>query len=174
MKSERANKLTSKQRGILSAHRGLPHAALADFEQSLAFFPDHPSAVVGISAILLDIYEEKIPAEPSHGRPRPVVPPQIPTTTTTTTMGSSAALAATPPPALLNRLAARDRAYMLLSTLSKLEDGYDDSECWMMLARAHELSGQVDRARECLWWVVELEDGRPVRPWGVVGGCGIV
>lgn len=73
-------------------------------------------------------------------------------------------------PAELNRLAARDRAYMLLSTLSKLGEGWDDSETWMALARAHEVSGQVERARECLWWVVELEDGRPVRPWGVVRG----
>lgn len=59
---------------------------------------------------------------------------------------------------------------MLLNTLSQLGEGWDDSETWMGLARACELSGQVDRAKECLWWVVELEDGRPVRPWGVASG----
>lgn len=77
------------------------------------------------------------------------------------------ASASSPSPELLNRLAARDRAYMLLSTLTKLGEGWDDSEAWAMLARVYELSGQVDRAKECLWWVVELEDGRPLRPWEI-------
>lgn len=77
----------------------------------------------------------------------------------------------TPPPAQLNRLAARDRAYMLLNSLTKLGEGWDDSEAWAALARAHELSDQVERARECLWFVVGLEDGRPVRPWNVVASA---
>ncbi|KIX96848.1 uncharacterized protein Z520_07568 [Fonsecaea multimorphosa CBS 102226] len=74
-------------------------------------------------------------------------------------------------PENLNRLAARDRAYGLLSTLTKLGSGWDNSEAWFALARAHELGGEVDRAKEILWWCVELEDTRPIRHWGNVG-CG--
>ncbi len=68
-------------------------------------------------------------------------------------------------PENLNRLAARDRAYGLLSTLTKLGSGWDNSEAWYALARATELSGEIERAKELLWYVVELEDTRPVRHW---------
>ncbi|EXJ83873.1 hypothetical protein A1O1_07501 [Capronia coronata CBS 617.96] len=71
----------------------------------------------------------------------------------------------------LNRLAARDRAYGLLSTLTKLGSGWDNPEAWFALARAHELGGEIDRAKEILWWCVELEDTRPIRHWSNVG-CG--
>ncbi|OAP61230.1 hypothetical protein AYL99_03431 [Fonsecaea erecta] len=74
-------------------------------------------------------------------------------------------------PENLNRLAARDRAYGLLSTLTKLGSGWDNSEAWFALARAHELGGEVDKAKEILWWCVELEDTRPIRHWANVG-CG--
>ena len=75
-------------------------------------------------------------------------------------------------PAELNRLAARDRAYMLLSTLTRLGTGWDNSEAWYTLARAHELSKQVDKAKQALWWVVELEENQPIRPWREVGTGG--
>ena len=80
-----------------------------------------------------------------------------------------------PAPAELNRLAARERAYMLLSGLTRLGTGWDDSEAWLELARAHELSGQVGKAKEALWWVVELEETRPVRGWRdvAVGGLAL-
>jgi len=75
----------------------------------------------------------------------------------------------------LNRLAARDRAYLLLSTLTKVGEGWDCAEAWFVLSRCYELSGQVEKSRECLWWVVELEDSRPVRDWAVTrGGMGVV
>ncbi|KAL2129731.1 hypothetical protein VTI74DRAFT_7394 [Chaetomium olivicolor] len=73
---------------------------------------------------------------------------------------------------LNDRLAARDRAYGLLSTLTKLGTGWNYSEAWMALARAYEESGQLEKARDALWWCVELEDCRGVREWGVVGGAG--
>lgn len=73
-------------------------------------------------------------------------------------------------PENLNRLAARDRAYGLLSTLTKLGSGWDNSEAWLALARAHELGGEVGKAKEILWWCVELEDSRPVRHWRNLGG----
>ncbi|GAB7347864.1 hypothetical protein MBLNU459_g5394t1 [Dothideomycetes sp. NU459] len=145
------------ERGTLAALRNRPHEALSCYEQSVSHFPDHPAAIVGISSILLDIYEQKIPAEPQT-TPIPAasipIPPDAP-----------------PSPAQLNRLAARDRAYMLLNSVTKLGEGWDDSEAWAALARAHELSEQVERARECLWFVVELEDGRPIRPWNVVASA---
>ena len=69
----------------------------------------------------------------------------------------------------LTPLSARDRAYSLLSILTKSGQGWDNSEAWYALARAYELSGQPDKATEALWWVVELEGGRGVREWGCVG-----
>ncbi|KAK0748686.1 hypothetical protein B0T21DRAFT_380459 [Apiosordaria backusii] len=69
---------------------------------------------------------------------------------------------------LIDRLAARDRAYGLLSGLTKLGSGWNYSEAWFALARAYEESEQLDKARDALWWVVELEDGMGVREWGVV------
>ncbi|PKS10205.1 hypothetical protein jhhlp_001955 [Lomentospora prolificans] len=70
---------------------------------------------------------------------------------------------------LVDRFAARDRAYGLLSGLTKLGSGWNYSEAWFTLARAHEESGQVDKAKEALWWCVELEEGRGVREWDGVG-----
>lgn len=74
-------------------------------------------------------------------------------------------------PENLNRLAARDRAYGLLTTLTKLGSGWDNSEAWLALARANELGGEVEKAKEILWWCVELEDTRPIRHWlNICGG----
>lgn len=75
-------------------------------------------------------------------------------------------------PEELNRIAARDRAYSLLSQLTKLGTGWDHSEAWFALARAYEESGQIERARSALWWVVQLEDTRPVREWRCIGAGG--
>ncbi|MCJ1393445.1 hypothetical protein MMC18_006320 [Xylographa bjoerkii] len=72
-------------------------------------------------------------------------------------------------PKILDRLAARDRAYGLLSSLTKLGTGWDNSEAWFALARAYEESGQVEKAKEVLWWVVELEEKRPIRGWECLG-----
>ena len=158
------------------------------YEQALAYFPDHPDGIIGLSDILMDIYEEKIPAE----EPRPLLPPPPssapippPPRTTPATKTSFAPKPAESPnnanrkasrndpsPAELNRLAARDRAYMLLSTLTRLGVGWDNSEAWYTLARAHELSKQVGKAKQALWWVVELEENRPMRDWCEVSGGG--
>ncbi|KAJ2905187.1 uncharacterized protein MKZ38_006093 [Zalerion maritima] len=72
---------------------------------------------------------------------------------------------------VVDRLAARDRAYGLLSGLTKLGAGWNHAEAWFALARAHEESGQEDKAKDVLWWCVELEEGTGVRGWGCVG-CG--
>lgn len=76
--------------------------------------------------------------------------------------------------AVLDRLAARDRAYGLLSALTKLGSAWTCSEAWYALARAYEEGGQVDKAREVLWWCVELEEGKGVRDWSVVSVGGYV
>ncbi|KAH8195098.1 hypothetical protein TruAng_010738 [Truncatella angustata] len=75
---------------------------------------------------------------------------------------------------LIDRLAARDRAYGLLSGLTKLGSGWNYSDAWFALARAHEESGQPDKAKEALWWCVELEEGLGVRDWSCVGAGGYV
>ncbi|KAH7170224.1 hypothetical protein EDB81DRAFT_774774 [Dactylonectria macrodidyma] len=75
---------------------------------------------------------------------------------------------------LVDRLAARDRAYALLSTLTKLGSSWNSSEAWFALARAHEESGQQDKAKEMLWWCVELEEGTGVRDWRCLSGGGYI
>lgn len=75
---------------------------------------------------------------------------------------------------LLDRLAARDRASGLLTGLTKLGSAWDYSEAWFALARAHEESGLVEKAKEVLWWCVELEEGRGVREWRCLAGGGYV
>ncbi|KAG7133480.1 hypothetical protein HYQ45_008353 [Verticillium longisporum] len=75
---------------------------------------------------------------------------------------------------LIDRLAARDRASGLLTGLTKLGSAWDYSEAWFALARAHEESGLPERAKEVLWWCVELEEGRGVREWRCLGSGGYV
>jgi len=184
---------------------------MAHFEAALTHFHDHPSAIVGLSNLLLDIYNQDLLPPPTIA---PLVLPgtrmqtpsastatQISSTTLTTPPSISAASlpphgpiglaplsvsAAHPPstplssdhpssesedkPELHDRIAARDRASFLLSSLTKLGSGWNSSEAWFALARAYELQGQTDKAKDVLWWVVELEDGKSVRDWGVLGG----
>ncbi|KAK8123639.1 hypothetical protein PG999_003557 [Apiospora kogelbergensis] len=211
----------------LCVGEGAPYKARAQFEEALMHYPNHPSAIVGLSNILLDIYSEKLlptptipaidlpdgdPANlnsdgrntemPSHG---PRAGDGIPTLPNTTLgLGSSTAdedasrntgkggpvtnhqhaspsmIEELPAPykavslPLVDRLAARDRAYGLLTTLTKLGTGWNFSDAWFALARAHEESGQVDKAKEALWWCVELEEGMGVREWTCVGIGGYV
>ncbi|KAK4621833.1 hypothetical protein CLAFUR4_07540 [Fulvia fulva] len=172
----------------LAQIREQPYEAMDAYEQALAHFPDHAASIIGLSGLLMDIYEEKLPAE------APVAPLQPPLPSTSgsliaearpplTRPNSSSTLPSRqnsvvepepieiktrkidPSPAELNRLAARDRAYMLLSDITKQGAGWDDSEAWLTLARAHELSGELGKAKQALWWVVELENNRPIRPW---------
>ncbi|KAI0023279.1 filamentation protein [Xylariomycetidae sp. FL0641] len=75
---------------------------------------------------------------------------------------------------LVDRLAARDRAYGLLSGLTKLGTGWNYSDAWFALARAYEESGQPDKAKEAYWWCVELEEGCGVRNWSCIGINGYV
>ena len=133
----------------------------------------------------MDIYEEKIPTEePRETLHSQILIPPAPQSTDKTS-STEENTPANPPPntkssqqapttAELNRLASRDRAYMLLSNLTRLGSGWDDSEAWRALARAHELSKQIGKAKQALWWVVELEEDRPMRPWLDVSPGGFV
>ncbi|KAG6041360.1 hypothetical protein E4U41_004770 [Claviceps citrina] len=73
---------------------------------------------------------------------------------------------------LVDRLSARERAFTLLSGLTRLGTGWDNSEAWFALARAHEEGGQVEKAKEVLWWCVELEEAKGVREWRSLGNGG--
>jgi tetratricopeptide (TPR) repeat protein len=164
--------------------------AVEQFEQCLMYYPNHARGIVGLSNVLLDYSEKKVELgrRVDDGRPKPEAKREVRPSTRrvvsqngsigssgsdTSQQGTSAGegdeLRKTPEN--LNRLAARDRAYGLLSTLTKLGTGWDDSEAWFALARAHELGGEIDKAKEILWWCVELEDTRPIRHWRNVG-CG--
>lgn len=160
---------------------------MENYERALALYPDHADSIIGLSDILMDVYEEKIQAEDS----KPLIPPLTATAGSLMNLDKSIAPAETnaafnpsaavpqprafdkdPSPAALNRLAARDRAYMLLSNLTRQGAGWDNSEAWYTLARAHELSKQVSKAKQALWWVVELEDNKPLRSWRSINAAG--
>ncbi|KAL1984442.1 hypothetical protein VTN96DRAFT_9136 [Rasamsonia emersonii] len=188
------------ERGALAQAQSLPYEAMDHFEEAVMRCPDHPKATVGLANLLLDIWEEKIPAEP----PQPQLEADVstlslsrPVTCTgisTLEKSTAAALAGAATgksngavdeptsssqrggkaPGSLSRLAARDRAYGLLSTLTKRGSSWDDSEAWFALARAYEASGQLEKAKEVLWWCVELEDRKPIRHWWNLGAGGYV
>ena len=185
------------QKGDLATARGLHFEASSHYEDSLSYFPDHATSIISLSSQLLNIYTEEMPAEPpqthlptqhttSGTAPSSVAVTSAPSQSSSTSRlpetvpasgavptHASASSNKDPAPAELNRLAARERAYMLLSGLTRLGTGWDDSEAWLELARAHELSGQVGKAKEALWWVVELEETRPVRGWREVAVGGL-
>lgn len=206
--------------GYLSVAKGNIDSARLGFEAALTHYPDHPSAIVGLSNILLDLYAEKIvPPKAFPGldlvggseampgteqstadiiaRPplKSVSPPKsLPSEPlglgAFKTAKRETALKPTPDPKsptsaahhdshleppykaasmpLVDRLASRDRAYGLLSNLTKLGTGWNYSDAWFALGRAHEESGQADKAKEVLWWCVELEEGMGVREWDCV------
>lgn len=87
---------------------------------------------------------------------------------------SSAASAKVATPVELYRIAARDRAYGLLSSLTKLGSGWDYSEAWFALARAYEEGGQIEKAKGVLWWCIDLEDTKPLRGWRSICAGGYV
>lgn len=161
-------------RGELWVAQNQKHQGREDFERALLHFPDHPRGIVGLSNILLDIYSEVIPLEPVSATNTMTSPMEaaLPLTQKDSKDVKSNHFISHIPsaenqlsPLELNRLAARDRAFGLLSSLTKLGKGWDYSEAWFALARAYEESAQVEKTKEVLWWCVELEDTHPVRSW---------
>ncbi|KAK9317937.1 hypothetical protein V1522DRAFT_7821 [Lipomyces starkeyi] len=61
---------------------------------------------------------------------------------------------------------ARDRAFVLLETSTKLE-GWDSSEAWLLLGNIYESIGSEEHVRESWWRCVQLEETRPIRRWKV-------
>lgn len=168
------------EKGRLYLKLGDRDAAEEAFEAALGWFEDHPGAIVGLAEILLDFYPETS-SPPSN----PLPPSPVPTPTLASLPVSSSPSTSFHPRSskadegqdasgeddnLLPRLAARDRAYGLLSSLTKSGRGWDCAEAWFALARAYEEMGQLARAKEALWWVVELEEGKGVRGWECVDG----
>lgn len=162
------------EQGQLHEMLGNQTEAESDYEKALEHFPDHPGAIVGLSTLLLDFYEHPFspsPSSPSQQaalHPPPLLASRPPASTPTPTPDAEPDLDPSST-TLIPRLCARDRAYGLLSSMTKSGAGWDRAEAWFALARAYELSGQTAKARDALWWVVELEDSRPVREWPRVG-----
>ncbi|RPA82805.1 hypothetical protein BJ508DRAFT_413967 [Ascobolus immersus RN42] len=148
------------EEGLLFIARSLPTQATNAFDTAIALQPDHTYAIVGLCNILLNIYVP--PTATSTANPAAETSTGI---TNAQNIGSRTIV--TEPE--LTALAKRDRAYGLLNTLTKLKNGWDCSEAWFALATAYEKGSQFDKARECLWWCVRLEDTRPVRGWSRVG-----
>ena len=144
--------------------------AAEDYEKALQRFSDHPGAIVGLSNILLDQYAQNLSAT-SQGSTSPEASRSVSTLATVPLKSPASSLPNDKDrtQSSLSRLAARDRAYGLLSSLTKSGRGWDNSEAWFALAKAYEDGEQVEKAKEALWWVVELEEKRPVREWDSLG-----
>ncbi|CCU76693.1 /filamentation protein [Blumeria hordei DH14] len=200
------------------------HSALMHFETALTHFRDHPSAIVGLSGILIDIYTQELlppPSIPTITPPDNIFPSSSTSNVTVrqslksslisqrsstiqiaparplgfpvtikssitaerqpkhVDLGSGTCVSREfshkdPSTFFLDRLAARDRAFGLLRTLTNTGVSWNCSEAWFALARAYEESGQLEKTREALWRCVELEESKGVRSWGVAGSGGYV
>ncbi|PCH02586.1 Tetratricopeptide-like helical [Penicillium occitanis (nom. inval.)] len=188
------------EKGALSEAQSLTHEAMQYYEEAISCFPDHPKATIALSNLLLDAWEEKIPLEPVEPRiDSDIVDPSIagfstfngvsetspettqangvtkaPQTSNRDSKSPPKPLANTDEPEYISRLAARDRAYGLISMLTKTGASWDNSEAWFTLSRAYEAGSQIEKAKEILWWCIELEDRKPIRHWWNLGGGGYV
>ncbi|KAL8867776.1 MAG: hypothetical protein Q9174_005442, partial [Haloplaca sp. 1 TL-2023] len=154
------------EQAALHLRLGNTDKAGEEYEKAIGWYPNHNAATVGLSNLLLDYYTQRsstgetwaeLPVEET-----PSSQPILATLPTIKSLSRGSAQDTTlkdgASPNLLSRLAARDRACGLLSMLTKCGTGWDDSEAWSALARVYEESGQIEKAKEALWWVVELED----------------
>ncbi|KAI4113077.1 MAG: hypothetical protein LQ345_005871, partial [Seirophora villosa] len=143
------------EQGSLHLHLGNSKGASEEFEKALGWFPDHSAATVRLSNMLLDYYQKEefaaLPTSPKKdSEAEPVLASLPPIGKSGSAKGESSNGRHEASPKLLSRLAARDRAYGLLSMLTKSGRGWDDSEAWSALARVYEQSGQIDKAKEAL------------------------
>lgn len=178
------------EQGFLAQARSSPHQAIRLFEDALLRFQDHPTATIGLANLLLDIWDQKLTPEPLNAdvdlnfsrltllseTPKPAAAKAISTddlkaSNDTENSGPPEAPSSAQDvdPKQLHRLAARDRAYGLLSALIKLGSSWDNSEAWYALSRAYEAGEQIEKLKEVLWWCIELEDRRPIRHWSNIG-----
>lgn len=186
------------ERGFLALTQGKKGEALGHFENALAYDWDHPHGTVGLCQIILELVGEPqdgkasvIPTmqqvPPTVNRPGSVYATLVQSplllkqgaastiTNSTTAIIDPATITEieTTEDEALAPLIARNRAYGLLSQLTKSGRGWDCSEAWFALARSYEATGQVEKAKGVYWWCVGLEDTRPVRGWGGVSGGGV-
>jgi tetratricopeptide (TPR) repeat protein len=176
------------ERGLLLNIHSRPHEAIEHFEEALLYNPDHPKATISLANLLLDIWDQKLPLQPSEpgvdaGLSTMTPPPPKDTKSKQgkrlSRVGvsepakpkteSSSLATEDEDPKVINRIAARERAYCLLSALTKRGTSWDNSEAWFALSRAYEAVGQTQKLKEVLWWCVELEDRRPIRHWSNLG-----
>ncbi|KAK4695334.1 hypothetical protein P7C71_g2405, partial [Lecanoromycetidae sp. Uapishka_2] len=136
------------EQAALRVAEGDSEGASRAYETALGWWPDHVAATVGLSDNLLDAYSAPPPTEPDPLNESPKVTPTLASLPSLTKPDIADQVS---PADLLSRLAARDRAYGLLSALTKSGQGWDCSEAWFSLARAYEESGQVEKAKEALW-----------------------
>ena len=178
------------EQGFLSQAQSRPYEAIDLFEEALVRFPHHPKATIGLANLQLDIWDEKLSDERAGSEPsleldfspflsdalkRDLDRDELSADKGTSgdhpqeKSGSPTVQAGDAEAKLLNRIAARERAYGLLSALTKLGSSWDDSDAWYTLGRVYEAGGQLEKLRKVLWWCIELEDRRPVRHWSSIG-----
>ncbi|KAJ5921224.1 hypothetical protein N7466_009550 [Penicillium verhagenii] len=178
------------EEGLLCQAQNRPHHAMKYYEDALLRCPEHPIATIALANLLLDIWDEKLSPETTK-TDVDINVSRLSLLSSSAKLKSARAISAdelkTPEVAMmprvvsvansphevdpkhLHRLAARDRAYGLLSILTKLGSSWDNSEAWYALSRAYEAGEQVEKLKEVLWWCIELEDRRPIRHWSNIG-----
>lgn len=179
------------EQGMLCQAQSKPHQAIKRFENALQRQADHPTATIGLANLLLDIWDQTMPLESSiaevdlhfsrHSLVTETSDPKSAKAVSMDELKKKSESAKTPQPTEpstsahdvdpkhLHRLAARDRAYGLLSALTKVGSSWDNSEAWYALSRAYEAGEQVEKLKDVLWWCIELEDRRPIRHWSNIG-----
>ena len=150
------------EQAALHVNLGNLDQATTTYETALGHYPDHVAATVGLSTLLLEAHSNAPANEPVRITGGSKSTPTLGSIPTALIEDATNSVTSSD---LLSRLAARDRAYGLLSALTRSGTGWDSSEAWYGLATAYEASGQIKKAKEALWWVVKLEEGKGVRTW---------
>lgn len=173
------------ERGALPEAQSQAYEATQYYEEAIACFPDHPKATIALSNLLLDAWEKKVSLEPvetpidsdvldSHVGELLARNSDSETSLDIKKQDNTKEFPGKEEPEFLSRLAARDRAYGLISMLTKTGAAWDNSDAWFTLSRAYEAGSQIEKAKDILWWCVELEDRRPIRHWWNIGAGGYV
>ncbi|CAG8518364.1 1508_t:CDS:10 [Paraglomus brasilianum] len=50
-------------------------------------------------------------------------------------------------------------------------NGWDCAEAWYFLGNVFETTNRIERAKKCLWYALDLESTKPVRPFSVLPKC---
>ncbi|KAF0420930.1 TPR-like protein [Gigaspora margarita] len=63
-----------------------------------------------------------------------------------------------------------DIAEGLLESVTK-GNGWDCAEAWLYLGKICQTANRVKRAKDCLWYALDLEETNPVRPFSILPAC---